>query len=111
MSDSLEIIATGEGEKRLSIVLSLCVCRENNKAAFERWVRYNGGLSFPDRGGIEFPVPIDGEQAAKMAIEVLAKQNDWPSQPDIDGHCERGWRVESDWTGTKVLPFWMIYHK
>lgn len=111
MSDSLEIIATGEGEKRLASVLSLCTDWENDAALFGSWAHCDGGLRFTARGGTPFPIPIEAAEAAKMALGVIANLNEWPREPDIDGDCQRGWRVEHDWSGTKVLPFWMIYHK
>lgn len=111
MSDNLEIIATGEGLVRLSAVLALCTNWENDKAAFSGWAFLDGGIFFKDREGTPFPAPIDCDQAAKMALDVLRDSKQWPREPDIDGHCAKGWRVEQDWEGTKVLPFWIIYHK
>jgi hypothetical protein len=35
----------------------------------------------------------------------------WPPEPDLDGSCRKGWRLEADNRSITIDPFWMIYHK
>lgn len=34
----------------------------------------------------------------------------WDREPDIDGSCEKGWRLVSDDDEIVIHPHWMIYH-
>ncbi|WP_298981494.1 hypothetical protein [uncultured Roseibium sp.] len=113
MSDSLMLETTGEGVERLAKALELCTDWKDDPAEFRAWGNHDAGLCFLRHEGNMFPSPINARQAAEMAFAFLEKipREKWPQKPDIDGHCNKGWKVRHSWEGTTVLPFWMIYHK
>lgn len=66
-----------------------------------------------------FPFVMDAEGCAEFARRWLA-QADYGLSPNVDGHCEKGWRVFNDGGGSikgghyaivAVAPEWIIYGK
>ena len=116
MSDSLMLEATGEGVERLTDVLSVCSQWKNDPPKFEGWKKDAGTIVFTrfcSDDFIAFPTTLTSEQAASIAAKYIDNlpTPEWPREPDIDGHCKKGWKVVHDDSMTTIEPFWMIYHK
>ena len=59
------------------------------------------------------PAPLTPTEAAAV-IERWLKAlhvDAFGAQPNIDGHCERGWKLEARWDRVAVSPYWIGYHK
>lgn len=115
MSDSLMLEATGESAERLSEILRLCSSWRDEEPSWASWKKVDSAIVFCrfPTSGEAFPNEVDHMQASTFAIKHLEKlsREHWPPQPDIDGDIHEGWKVLHDWNGTRVEPFWMIYHK
>lgn len=70
-----------------------------------------------DNGCTPLPVPMSGSELTTIVLKWLKDEAEYPEEPDIDGHCRRGFRITTEFDGYapyyifKVLPEWIIYHK
>lgn len=113
MSDNLTISANGCSQERLEAVLQLARGFEHIEAKWEFWKATDSGIVFSRYDGTKLPVPINPGTAAQMAISFIQalKNEAWPREPDIDGHCKKGWKVDVKNGDVTISPCWMIYHK
>lgn len=112
MSDSLMIEATGEDYDRLRDVFHLAPSRTYAAATvIDGTLRF---LQFKGDSGENFPFSLPTDICAAIAREWLEDSKlSYGPKPDIDGSCERGWKVHASNMGDHltVSPHWMIYHK
>ena len=66
-----------------------------------------------DLGATRLPAPLPARLVTELVAEWLGSGDlDWPREPDTDGSCERGFRVEIVEQGhVRVSPTWMVYGK
>ena len=115
MSDSLKLEATGDDKDRLVKLLEMCACQHVTglvksgnmlKIVHEYDASKEPRLSFR---------PALLADAIMEWISMPAHKNgaDFSRAPDIDGECQKGWRlVSGDWhEPIEIHPHWMIYHK
>ena len=120
MSDTLMLEATGEGVDRLKALLSLDGTRritgmvQKENALILNW-EHEGGARVP------FPPAVLADQIIAWLMnrdgKVVSNPNflgaEYGKEPDIDGHCKKGWRiiVGSASDPITIKPQWMVYHK
>lgn len=116
MNDSLKLEATGDDKDRLIELLNLCSCQSATGL-----VKAGNMLKIVHDYDAQSPEPRLSFKPALLADAIM----DWiertrghmvanfPKEPDIDGHCKRGWRlVSGGWHDPiEIHPHWMIYHK
>lgn len=78
---------------------------------------FGKGKSFED-GWIPFLSSPTNDELSRLIIEWLKKQ-EYGMEPDIDGHCSKGWQISNQvgfnyWDYKSVFsvaPCWIEYHK
>ncbi|HDZ53379.1 hypothetical protein LCGC14_0043210 [marine sediment metagenome] len=119
MSDTLMLEATGLDPERLVGLLGLC---ENQRITGVRQVGnalhlvYDGDMS---KGK---PITFHPSLMVDTIMEWLGRSKstngvyaapDFGPEPDIDGHCKKGWRIKSGrlMEPIEIHPTWMMFGK
>jgi hypothetical protein len=117
MSDSLMMEVTGQGKDRLVRAIELCDI-DHATGVEQRGNELVIFWSHDSKTGQ--PLAVKPTAFADGIIEWLGKTKgtnryylapDFGPEPDIDGHCEKGWKLISRDREIRVAPQWMIYHK
>jgi hypothetical protein len=122
MSDTTMIEATGVGAERLRALLALDNSRrvtgmaQTDKGLVLSWEHASNGPRL-----VPFPPAILTDQIMAWLInrdDKVVSNPDffgaiYPKEPDIDGHCKKGWRllIGASSDPITISPQWMIYHK
>ena len=127
------IVIASEGEYHLRLALELALTYHTGPNSFggpkkrgvDNWAVINGGIYFGWGGSTPgmntLPVRTDIDELVPMILRWLAEQ-DYPSEPDIDGSTHKGWRFVSHfdkmpdhparfYLNFGVHPHWCEYHK
>ena len=116
------VIAEGEGRHHLNAALTLAMDShyETVPGYVSHWLIDQGGLAFgwhADCKGLPLPYPMIREEVVSFILSWIDKVP-FPKEPDIDGSCEKGWKVRSiDYFDSNrymmfwVAPVWIEYHK
>lgn len=115
MSDSLELIATGDTKERLEQFLNLCarqhatglVVVDNTLRISKEDGNVGAGTQLSFRPALLADAIMDWIEGNHPSSAKFGPR------PDIDGSCKRGWKLVSGaWHDPiEIHPQWMIYHK
>lgn len=119
MSDSLMLEVTGEGQERLVEALNLAPTQRITGVIWERTQNCLKLNYEHDEKGSQ-RLPFAPRQVVSTITDWLERRRGsnasyaapvWPKEPDIDGDCERGWRLVADDRKIEIHPHWIICHK
>lgn len=111
-----------KSEGRMHLIAALTLAMDyhipGKEGTVSHWLVEDGAMIFgwheSLKGSVPLPVPMTKEQVADLILGWL-KSQPYPKEPDIDGHCSKGWQVyqpRADFYETfAVRPYWMEYHK
>ena len=126
MGNVSEIRASSEGLYHLKLALEFAMvyhsAYDKDKHKLTHYAVHDGVLYFgwhESSGGAALPCAMGIDGIAPMITGWLAEQ-EYPREPDIDGHCSKGWTLFNQipyqvpghfyWT-FGVRPNWQEYHK
>lgn len=116
MSDSLMLEITGFDLDRLISALDICsdervtgITQVGNKLCLS--YEHDGAMRLSFRPSLLAETILEWLQRTPGSNPLYLAPS-WPQEPDIDGCCERGWRlVFAKGAAIEIHPHWMVFHK